>query len=593
MSRAERGVRPLSLTTQLTTVLLALAVGSTLLFGTLAYREFRRSTRAAALRAVQATAAERAEALQIRLGARRNRARSFLEATRGTCADPGPECEGALELFRRTEGFGGALLLRPGAAPLAVGATVASLAASPRPARGELARFTAGPSGSWFYTVVAADRSNGATLLLRYDDLGPVAELFLQRGGLGSTGETFLADPRGVAITPLRFPLHGGGQDPIAAVPMRRCLASADGGEMLAPDYNKRDVVHAFRRVPAIGGGCIMAHVGEREAFAPVRNLGAQILGFGAPLALLALLASVAVARTITRPISRLSDAAGALREGRWDHPLPEGGPREIRAFASTFASMAASLRDRTREAEARAAEMARVADSLRRSNEDLDQFAYAAAHDLRTPLRGIASLATWIEEDLGDAAAPAAEHLRLLRERTHRMQALLADLLRYARTGRGAERAETVDVNALVRRLADRGDPAAATRWELAELPTIGTAVEPLEQVFTELLKNAVRHGSAGAAAIVRVSARREGEGWEFAVSDNGPGIAAAYRDKVFGIFETLRPADVGAGAGMGLPLARKIVELHGGRLWLEAAEGEGATFRFTWPAVAEEAHP
>jgi signal transduction histidine kinase len=113
--------------------------------------------------------------------------------------------------------------------------------------------------------------------------------------------------------------------------------------------------------------------------------------------------------------------------------------------------------------------------------------------------------------------------------------------------------------------------------------MPVLRTARVPLQQVFMNLIGNALKH--AGPEAAVRVGGREAGAFWEFSVSDNGAGIAPAYHERIWAIFQTLRPRDQVEGTGIGLSVVRKIVASMGGRAWVESAEGEGARFRFTWP--------
>ena len=242
---------------------------------------------------------------------------------------------------------------------------------------------------------------------------------------------------------------------------------------------------------------------------------------------------------------------------------------------------------ERLRESEARAVEraeaLARTTAELRRMNAELDAFAYAASHDLRAPLRGIANLAQWIEEDLqGSLRDETREMLGLLRSRMHRMEALIDGILQYSRAGRVHEPAEEVDVAALVDEIVDLLSPPAAT-IETVDLPVFVTERLPLQQVFQNLIGNAIKHGQPGVT--VTVSAEDAGSFWRFSVADDGPGIPGEYQDRVWAIFQTLESRDKVEGTGIGLSLVKKLVEGHGGGVSLQSRPGEGATFTFTWP--------
>ncbi|PYR57392.1 MAG: hypothetical protein DMF85_13855 [Acidobacteria bacterium] len=237
-----------------------------------------------------------------------------------------------------------------------------------------------------------------------------------------------------------------------------------------------------------------------------------------------------------------------------------------------------------------RAEELTRLATALERSNKELDAFAYAASHDLRAPLRGIANLAQWIEEDMhGSLTEGTREMLALMRSRMHRMEALIDGILEYSRAGRVHHRPDKVSVGRLVRDVVDLLAPESATVWVQSGLPDVLTERLPLQQVFHNLIGNALKHGGEGVQVDVR--ARDADAFWEFRVEDDGPGIAPEFHDRVWGIFQTLEPRDKVEGAGIGLSLVKKLVESQGGRVWIESMAGAGATFAFLWRKTASPA--
>jgi PAS domain S-box-containing protein len=238
--------------------------------------------------------------------------------------------------------------------------------------------------------------------------------------------------------------------------------------------------------------------------------------------------------------------------------------------------------------AEAAREEAARSAAAAEEAYRELDQFAYVASHDLKAPLRGIANLAQWIEDDLGQhLGAESAEHMRLLQGRVRRMEALIDGILAYSRAGRAPSKPELVDVGQLVRDVVELLAPGESVATELpAEMPTVEADRVPLQQVFMNLIGNAMKFTRAVRAdPIVRLTWRDNGDAFEFAVSDNGPGIAPEYHERIWGIFQTLEARDKVEGTGIGLSVVKKIVEGRGGRVWLESSTGAGATFHFTWP--------
>ena len=224
---------------------------------------------------------------------------------------------------------------------------------------------------------------------------------------------------------------------------------------------------------------------------------------------------------------------------------------------------------------------------ALERSNRELNQFAYVASHDLKAPLRGIANLAQWVEEDLSAAMTEKSrDHIRVLLSRVRRMESLIDGILAYARAGRGEGQREDIDVGQLVHEVKELlAPPSGHFAVEIpAGLPTVTAVRAPFQQVWMNLLGNAFKHARRDGAK-VHVAAADRGVEWEFSVADNGPGIAPQYQDRVFGIFQTLAARDKVEGTGIGLATVKKLVESEGGRVWVESQVGQGATFRFTWP--------
>lgn len=223
----------------------------------------------------------------------------------------------------------------------------------------------------------------------------------------------------------------------------------------------------------------------------------------------------------------------------------------------------------------------------------DLDQFAYVASHDLKAPLRGIANLAQWIQDDLGERLpGESAEHIRLLQVRVRRMEALIDGILAYARAGRAVRPVGSVETAVLVQEVLELLAPPDHVEVQVApDLPIVSAERVPLQQVFMNLIGNAVKFaGASGEGATVEVCWRDVGDAVEFVVRDDGPGIAPEFHERIWGIFQTLAPRDRVEGTGVGLAVVKKIVETRGGRVALDSAPGCGATFRFTWPRTIRE---
>ena len=233
-----------------------------------------------------------------------------------------------------------------------------------------------------------------------------------------------------------------------------------------------------------------------------------------------------------------------------------------------------------------RVEELAEAASALERRNAELDQFAYVTSHDLKAPLRGIANLSRWIEEDLDDVVPPeVAGQFDLLRGRVNRMEAMIEGILQYSRIDRHELPPEAVDIKALLTDVIDLLAPP--TRMAISmddQMPVLHTPRLRLFQVFQNLLSNALKHHDKPNGQI-HVGAEIQGEWVEFTVSDDGPGIAAKFQERIWVIFQTLEARDKVENTGVGLALVKKIVEGQGGAVLVESEEGRGAAFKFTWP--------
>jgi PAS domain S-box-containing protein len=224
------------------------------------------------------------------------------------------------------------------------------------------------------------------------------------------------------------------------------------------------------------------------------------------------------------------------------------------------------------------------VTKQLQKSNHELEQFAYITSHDLKAPLRAIANLSQWIEEDLEDRLDDDTKHhFNLLRGRVHRLENLINGLLAYSRVGRVKTEPKQIVVAKLLAEIIDLLDVPANFEIDIQEMPVLVTEELPLQQVFSNLIGNAIKH-SDRTEGIITISALERGEFYEFAVADNGRGIDPKYHDRIFTIFQTLEARDERESTGIGLAIVKKAVENQGGEITVESQLGQGTTFRFTW---------
>jgi signal transduction histidine kinase/DNA-binding NarL/FixJ family response regulator len=230
-----------------------------------------------------------------------------------------------------------------------------------------------------------------------------------------------------------------------------------------------------------------------------------------------------------------------------------------------------------------------RAESDLKRANQDLEQFAHSASHDLQEPLRSVKIYSELLAQEYGDRLdGEAAEFLAFVISGASRMEMLLRDLLAYTQSGQLDRPIEPVDVgealNSALANLAGaiRGSGAKVTS-DL--LPSVRVHAMQLQQLFQNLIGNAIKYRRPDAPPVVNVAARRDGERWLFSVSDNGLGVEKEYKERIFGLFKRLHTNDEYSGTGIGLAICQRIVEKYHGRIWVESELGKGSTFNFTLP--------
>ncbi|WP_315787583.1 PAS domain S-box protein [Fischerella sp. JS2] len=234
---------------------------------------------------------------------------------------------------------------------------------------------------------------------------------------------------------------------------------------------------------------------------------------------------------------------------------------------------------------------LAQTTTMLKKRNDELDQFAYVTSHDLKAPLRAIANLSEWIEEDLQDQLPEEnRQQMHLLRGRVQRMEALINGLLEYSRIGRVKTPLCVVKVDEMLQEVIESLAPPPSFTIEIQPgMPTLLTKRLPLQLVFSNLISNAIQHHNRSDGH-VKISVEDRGDYYEFAIADDGPGIALEFQNKIFVIFQTLEARDHKESTGVGLAIVKKIVETETGTITLNSQLSVGSTFRFTWPKQPKE---
>jgi signal transduction histidine kinase len=325
-------------------------------------------------------------------------------------------------------------------------------------------------------------------------------------------------------------------------------------------------------------------------------------------VAVLVLVAALAVAgalswlglrRWVLIPLASLGKETRLVRGGRIDHEVAVEGPAEIQELATDVDDMRRDIVEKLEtverarvEIEAARVQVEAQAQDLARSNRDLEQFAYVASHDLQEPLRKVASFCQMLERRYSDQLDErASQYIAFAVDGAKRMQQLINDLLTFSRVGRVESPMVDVDLQACFATATDNLSVAVEASGATVSahgLPHVLGVPNLLIQLLQNLVANAIKFRGED-APYVTISARRDGGFWELSCADNGLGIEPQYAERIFVIFQRLHGKDEYTGTGIGLALCKRIVEFHGGRIWLDQSPAGGATFRWTLRAYAD----
>lgn len=442
--------------------------------------------------------------------------------------------------------------------------------------------------------------------------------------GLGKRGEALLVNREGKSLTSLKHPLPDGTMPKVLEYAIRSgpavLAASGHEGIVEADDYRGEPVLAAYRHIrvdPEWGWGLVVKR-DRMEVFAPVRRdiVYSSLLGLAGIGA--CILLTIALARNLTRPIRSLSDAAEKVGEGDLSVRSAVLSRDEVGFLATTFNDMLERIQhwhvELENEVEARTTDLqvankdlqmqveqreraekslARYTEDLERSNRELEQFAYVASHDLQEPLRMVASFTQLLERRYADVLdSDGREFIAYAVDGANRMQALVSDLLAYSRVGTIGKSFSSTNCQAVLERAIRNlnlaiGESDAVVTHD--PMPTVKADGTQLLQVFQNLLGNAIKFRSEAPPRIHVGAERRDGD-WFFSICDNGIGIEPEHEERIFVLFQRLHSREHYGGTGMGLAICKKIVERHGGRIWMESELGEGTTFYFTLPADEDE---
>ncbi|MEV0617369.1 ATP-binding protein [Nonomuraea sp. NPDC050404] len=307
---------------------------------------------------------------------------------------------------------------------------------------------------------------------------------------------------------------------------------------------------------------------------------------------------TVVLRRAVGRPLDELRTASRRIADGDFDHAIPARGAADIREVAKDVELMRVRIVRALADAQSQqvllreqAADLDAQAVELRRSNGELEQFAYVASHDLQEPLRKVATFCQLLDKRYGKVLDDRAkQYIDFAVDGATRMQVLINDLLRFSRVGRVYDDREPVKLEESLDKVIDDLSThieESGTRIERStELPAVVGDPTMVRLLWQNLISNAIKFRDPDRAPLIRIGCEPDGEdGWEFSVADNGIGVEPEFADKIFVIFQRLHSRETYSGTGIGLAMCKKIVEAHGGRIWLDTDYTGGARIRFTLP--------
>ncbi|WP_231384200.1 ATP-binding protein [Cellulomonas sp. URHD0024] len=308
----------------------------------------------------------------------------------------------------------------------------------------------------------------------------------------------------------------------------------------------------------------------------------------------------VTLRRWILEPLDDLASDARAVSSGDLGHAVEVTGPGEITDLAADVERMRVALVAQVQvlessraEIESAHARLTEQAEELRRSNRDLEQFAYVASHDLQEPLRKVASFTQLLQKRYGEQLDERADqYIEFAVDGAKRMQQLIQDLLGFSRVGRLGVEMSDVDLGDALKRALEHLDESVTESGAVVThdpLPVVRGEAPLLVQLLQNLVGNSLKFRAPERPPRVHIGARRVGDYWELECRDNGIGIDDQYAERVFVIFQRLHPKDVYAGTGIGLALCKRIVEFHGGQIGIDTSGTEGTCIRWTLPAAPE----
>lgn len=404
--------------------------------------------------------------------------------------------------------------------------------------------------------------------------------------GLGKTGEVVMAIKQGEEVHFISSLRNEPGVEfkktlrigsPVG-LPIQQAVTGRNGFG-LSVDYRGKKVLAKWEYIPELKWG-IVVKIDRDEVFGPIADLTLTFFIVLILVAAVSVLVSIVIAAGIIEPIKILGQSMEGLEKGDLAARARVVSMDEIGELAGSFNKMAETI-------QASSIRLKYAIGEVKRTNYELEQFAYVASHDLQEPLRAVAGYIRILEKKYGTSLDDTARgYINSAIKGAERMRSLINDLLNFSRVSTGKEDLKTVDLNeavnaaiAGIKLLVEE----TGTKIEIQKLPAVTGDFSLLVQLFVNLLTNAIKFRRADLAPVITISANPENEHVVISVKDNGIGIDPRYFDRIFVIFQRLNSTASYQGNGIGLALCKRIVQRHRGKIWLESEEGKGADFKFT----------
>lgn len=402
--------------------------------------------------------------------------------------------------------------------------------------------------------------SESGGILLGLTRLNILNDLYKDTSMLGATGEGFLTDSKGVALTALRYSAHKTMGHPIDATAMLDCLAGNTKAFVITPDYVDVPTAMSYRPVQSYGG-CVMVHIRVSEVMAPVNTMRNMLT------VIVAIMISAVglIAFLVMRKLLQMNKERDKLEDNLAEH---------------------------ISHMEAMVAERIKINKVLEERTDELEAFSYSVAHDLRGPLRSIAGFAHILSEDYFDKLdEDGKKFINSIRGNAQKMGQLIDDLLKFAQVGRHEIKVQDIDMSDLVKSVIQELyalTPERRIQFNVKALPPARAQQTLIRQVFANLLSNAIKFTRPVENAVIEVGGESKENEDIYYVRDNGIGFDSQYINKIFGVFERLNASAEFEGTGIGLAIVQRIIHRHGGRVWADGKVNEGAIFYFTIPRVS-----